>query len=86
MVDKYVISLTDDDDTTTNYTAYNTTFSSGDEEYPINLVVGKDYTVVVHSVNSVGNSEGVGDIFGKNQLKIIITIAWGSVVDDIEGL
>ena len=60
-VNKYIVSLTDDDGTTTNYTTDTTTCSLDDEEYPINLVVGKDYNVVVHSVNSVGNSEGVSD-------------------------
>jgi len=60
-VNKYIVSLTVDDGTTTNYITYTTTFSSDDDEYPINLVVGKDYNVVVHSVNSVGNSEGVSD-------------------------
>ena len=55
-MDKYVISLTDDDDTTTNYITDTTTFSSDDEEHPINLVVGKDYNVVVHSMNIVGIS------------------------------
>ena len=69
-VNKYIVSLTDDDDTTTNYMAYNTTFSSDDEEYPINLVVGKDYNVVVHSVNSVGKSEGVNDTFGMYSILI----------------
>ena len=69
-VDKYIVSLTDDDDTTTNYMAYNTTFSSDDEEYPINLVVGKDYNVVVRSMNSVGNSEGVSDTFGMYSILI----------------
>ena len=82
-VDKYIVSLTDDDGTTTNYITYTTTFNSDDEEYPINLVVGKDYNVVVHSVNGVGNSEGVNDTFGMYSILIIINVNYNCICQKI---
>jgi len=55
-VKRYKVYLTDDDGRMTSYTTGIATLSSSDEEHSINLIVGKEYTVVVHSENSVGFS------------------------------
>ena len=64
----YKIYLTDDDGRMTIYTTGIATLSSSDEEHSINLIVGKEYTVVVHSENSVGFSQAVSTSFGKFNL------------------
>ena len=66
-VEKYEVSVTDEDGTTNIYPVLpsTTTLYSNDEEYSIKLVVGKEYTVAVRSENSVGASEGVSTSFGK---------------------
>ena len=70
-VEEYKVSLTDDDGRTAIYKTDITTLSSTDEEYSIELIVGKEYTIVVHSENSVGASQGVSTSFGKGWNKSV---------------
>jgi len=64
-VEEYKVSLTGEDDRTTVYKTDITTLNSNDEEHFIELIVGKEYTVVVQSENSVGASQGASTSFGK---------------------
>ncbi|XP_065917277.1 uncharacterized protein [Dysidea avara] len=70
-VEKYEVSVTDEDGTTNIYPVLpsTTTLYSNDEEYSIKLVVGKEYTVAVRSENSVGASEGVSTSFAVRWLQ-----------------
>jgi len=69
-IEEYKVSLTDDDyDGSITYEAHVSpvvnTLSLNDEEHSFDLIVGKEYTVVVYSVNSAGASEGINSSFGE---------------------